>query len=162
SPLRQDGEAAADSDVPGSRGQVFISYSRNDIEYVQLIKEGLAPLRLKYDIEVRTDEDIPPGAMWENHLDGTIEKSTVGICLISDRFLASQFIMKKELPALLRSAQNGQLSLIPVRVGPVSQSIVPAELQRFQFIPSVRSLEELEPGQRKKALVPLFEQVTKI
>jgi hypothetical protein len=62
------------------------------------------------------DQQILPGEHWRAEIERAVERSRFGLLLVSPGFLASDFITKKELPALLAKPM-----------------VVPVELQRILF-----------------------------
>ena len=99
---------------PGDCPVVFVSYSREDAEWRRRFTEMLKPLVRERRLEVWSDERLLTGYEWRPQLAAAIARSRAALLLVSPSFLASDFIMEQELPAL---AERG-VPLVPVLVRP--------------------------------------------
>lgn len=117
----------------GARDQVFISYSHRDAQWAQAFTEILDPLvrgkRLRLWIDVA---NLRAGDEWHPGILEAIGQSRVALVLVSKWFLASDYIMNTELPALIKAG----VRLAPVLVGECLWQEVP-ELARRQFLHDV-------------------------
>jgi hypothetical protein len=66
------------------------------------------------NLDVWTDDRIPAGADWELAISQAIDKAQIAILLISANFLSSEFIIRQEVPELLRYRDTEGLTIIPV------------------------------------------------
>src|SRR6516162_7276793 len=98
----------------GSGPVVFVSYSREDGEWRRRFIEMLKPLVRERRLAVGSDDRVVVGYAWRPQLAKAISRSRVALLLISPAFLASDFIMDQELPALIQH----QARLVPVLVRP--------------------------------------------
>lgn len=96
------------------RDKIFISYSYEDESYLNALKTHLHPLELMDKLEEWDDQKILAGRDWENEIMSAIHSTAVAILLISKDFLASDYIMKKELPRLLDAHEKHQIRIIPI------------------------------------------------
>jgi hypothetical protein len=106
------------SDVP----TVFVSCSREDEEWRRRFGEMLKPLIRERMMEVFSADRVIGGYEWRPQLAEAIARSRVALLLVSPAFLASDFIMNQELPALI---EHG-VRLVPVLVRPCLWQGVPA------------------------------------
>ena len=95
---------------------IFVSYCSKDRKlrqlFVERLKVHLATAQNKYSTWV--DVEISIGGSWSGEIEEALNKSEVGILLISPDFLASDFINREELPNMLqRREENGYL-VVPV------------------------------------------------
>src|SRR5664280_789292 len=72
-------------------------------------------------LHVWADDRIGVGTDWRAELDGAITRAGVALLLVSPEFLASDFIMREDLPALIR----GGVPLAPVLIRPCLYKRVP-------------------------------------
>jgi NB-ARC domain/TIR domain/WD domain, G-beta repeat len=100
---------------------VFVSYSREDAEWRRRFTEMLSPLVRERRVEVWSDDRMVTGYEWRPQLTEAIGRARAALLLVSSSFLASDFIMDQELPALL---QHG-VRLVPVLVRPCLWQAVP-------------------------------------
>ena len=94
------------------RDQVFISYAREDVELMKEFRTMLDPLVRSGETAAWADTDIPPGANWSDEINQALASARIGVLLVSADFLASDFIMETEVPALEAAAATGELTLI--------------------------------------------------
>ena len=78
------------------RDKVFISYSHLDTSFLEQLKRHFAPFKGKIDFW--DDTKIKAGKKWKQEIDNTLNKTKVGILLISADFFNSDFITTDELP----------------------------------------------------------------
>ncbi len=117
-------------DWAGDRGGwVFVSYAHEDQAWRQRFEVLLTPLVRRHGLTVWTDQAIGPGRRWRPEIDTAISRSQVALLLVSADFLASDFIIDHELPALLRH----RVRLAPVLIGACRWQTVP-ELARVQWL----------------------------
>ncbi len=95
---------------------VFISYSHEDLEYLQRLQVHLRPLTMEHRLRVWADSELKMGDQWESEITAALRGAAAAILLVSADFLASDFIAKKELPLLIKKAREHHLPVIPVFV----------------------------------------------
>ena len=123
---------------------VFVSYSHEDAEWRRRFAEMLSPLVRERRLEVWSDDRLLVGYRWRPELAEAISRSKAALLLVSPSFLASDFIMEQELPALVEHGvrlvpvlvrqclwqeatllQSVQWAHDPQRHGPVAESMHP-------------------------------------
>ena len=107
--------------VAGECPVVFVSYSREDETWRRRFAEMLSPLVRERRLEVWSDDRMVTGYEWRPQLAEAISRARAALLLVSPSFLASDFIMDQELPALI---QKG-VRLAPVLVRPCLWQTVP-------------------------------------
>jgi hypothetical protein len=116
-----------------ARMRVFISYSHQDRAWLERLRVFLKPLTREDNLDIWDDTRLAAGSEWEVELDSAIESARAAILLISADFMASDFIQERELPKLLRAAEESQLMLLPVFIG-TSAAAEDLRLTRFQSV----------------------------
>jgi hypothetical protein len=81
---------------------VFVSYSRQDAEWLRRVATMLKPLVRGRRCELWFDTLIGTGQQWQPEVDDAIARADIALLLVSPDFLASDFIMGCELPALIK------------------------------------------------------------
>lgn len=101
-------------DVLG-RAPVFISYSHKDMVYYDQLREALVPFERKGELTVWGDRQIDAGQRWEGEIVRELERAAIVILLLSPSFLASPYVMEKEVPAALA---RSNCVVVPIEVRP--------------------------------------------
>ena len=84
-------------------------------------------------MEVWSDSQIAIGSDWSDAITKAISTADVAIILVSADYLASDFIASGELPALLKSSEQGRTLILPVMLS--AAFIDPASpLLNIQFV----------------------------
>jgi len=97
-----------------TRPIVFIGYSHKDEEEKEQLLSHLGILRHAGLIDLWSDDQIGAGADWEAEISWAIARARVAVLLISANFLTSDFILRKEVPELLKRRQSEGLIVFPV------------------------------------------------
>ncbi|MEO0456805.1 MAG: COR domain-containing protein [Cyanobacteria bacterium P01_A01_bin.114] len=140
------------------RDRIFISYSHQDAEWLKKLQTFLKPMVRQGTISVWDDTQIEPGADWRKDIETALAAAKVAVLLVSQDFLASDFIHKNELPPLLDAAENKGLTIIWV---PISYSTYEdSAIEKYQAAHSPNHpLESLTPANQKKALVNICKAI---
>jgi formylglycine-generating enzyme required for sulfatase activity len=136
---------------PPERDQLFISYSHVDRGWVERLQTMIRPLVRSEALRLWDDSQIPVGAKWKVEIEKALASAKVALLLVSDDFLASEFVTNKELPPLLRAAEEEGLCILWVCLGPCFYEATP--IHEYQAVlPPGEPLEALSPVQQKAAL----------
>ncbi len=131
--------------------QVFISYAHEDVEWRDEFEGMLAPARAQGLIKLWSDRSIAAGESWSRDIDQALAQSRVGLLLVSDHFLKSQFITNVELARILASARRGGIA---IRWVPISASLYDVSpLNDIQACcDPAHPLDGLPPAEMKSAI----------
>lgn len=138
--------------------KIFIAYCRDEQEWLNnRLLRFLNPLLQSNSCSAWSDQDIVPGTEFRDAIAKAIKDATVALLLVSPGFLASDFIMKEELPLILAERAMG----LRVLWIPVSASIYQATvLQDIQAAIDPKTfLDELTPPQQGQALMVIGEHI---
>jgi WD40 repeat protein/energy-coupling factor transporter ATP-binding protein EcfA2 len=138
--------------------QIFISYSHKDRTWLDKLKKVLKPLERTGEISVFSDLDTKTGEDWRSRIQQELESAEVAILLVSQDFLASDFIAKNELPPLLRAAKEKRLTIFWIALRP--STVDDTDIVNFQAAnePS-RPLSSLFGHKREAELVGIRDKV---
>jgi hypothetical protein len=92
---------------------VFVSYSPEDELLKDELLKHLKVLERLENIEVWTEDLIPPGANRRNEIEGALGRANVAVLLVSASWLAAVLI-DGHLPRLLECLMMGGLTIVPV------------------------------------------------
>src|ERR1051325_1183456 len=113
-----------------NRDQVFISYSHDDEKWLQRLQVALKPIVRKYEFVLGSDKGIRPGQEWKAEIAAALDRARVAVLLVTQNFLASDFINNEEMPPILAAAQDEGLTIIWI---PVTDSLYEeTEIWRYQ------------------------------
>ncbi|MFL6261648.1 MAG: toll/interleukin-1 receptor domain-containing protein [Thermoanaerobaculia bacterium] len=87
----------------GIREKVFISYSKEDQKWLDRLLTLLAPKPER----IWWDGRIKAGQKWLDEIQTALNSAKIAVFLVSPNFLATEFILKVELPQLLAAGTEG-------------------------------------------------------
>lgn len=144
-----------------ARTQTFVSYSHKDKPWLERLQVHLKPLE-RFGLQRWDDTQIRPGDRWFEEIQSAIGKARVVILLVSADFLASDFISRKELPELLKKAEEQGAVILPVIIGACLFDETKS-ISAFQAVNSPTApLESLSPGDQNHVWVGLARRVQEI
>ncbi len=114
-PPASSGSGASASPAPSgpvTRDQVFISYSHRETEWMKRLMTSLKPRMRFGGISVWNDENIGVGDKWRDEINTALAKTRVAVLMVSTDFLASSFIMDKEVPVILKAAEKNLVRVV--------------------------------------------------
>ena len=100
-----------------SRTKVFVSYSQDDIGWLERISQHLAVLDRVGLIELWSDNRIAVGADWKREIDEALTVAKVAVLLVSPAFLGSRFVWNEEMPLIKAHSKQG-MDVLPIIVRP--------------------------------------------
>ncbi|MGC4039234.1 MAG: COR domain-containing protein [Flavobacterium sp.] len=94
--------------------KIFISYSHRDIGAMYELSKFLKVLERNGQIEKWTDLKLESGVEVKSEILDKLDAADIVILLISQDFIASDFIFDNELPKAIRKKLNGTGNIVPV------------------------------------------------
>lgn len=148
-------------DLSAASSTIFVSYSREDKEWLDRIKKMLALQIRRGALDFWDDSRIPPGAPWEEAIEKALSVAKVAVLLVSESFLASPFVMEKELPFLLEAARDRKVKLLWALIDPCKWEDVGVGVYQALHDPT-KSLSELRGPQQKAQLKELCNKIERM
>jgi len=139
---------------------VFISYSHKDADWLGKLKMFLEPLEQQGLLRIWDDTNIPAGSEWLEEIEQSLNSARVGVLLITQNFLTSEFILHKEFPVLLDKAKNRGCLIFWIAVS--ASTVHDSELSRFQAANDPEHpLDTLPEPQQNSVLKSIYDQMKK-
>ncbi len=96
---------------------IFIIYSRKDLEYHDMLKKHLNLLKNNGNIvDIWSDGKILPGENWDDVIKQKLKAAEIILMLISADFFDSEYILKDELTLAFKQHSNNTSVVIPILV----------------------------------------------
>ncbi len=138
--------------------RVFVSYSHEDVEWLDRLRKFLTPLEDQGLIRVWDDTKIQVGSNWQAEIRKALGSAKAAVCLVTQEFLTSDFIKTQEIPLLLEKAQQEGVKImwVAVKKSTVKDSVI------FKFQAAndpERPLEMLDGPQQNMVLNQIYEKI---
>ncbi len=151
--------------TPGASqvNKIFVSYSHKDSEWASRLEVMAAPyLRdSETELDLWVDTRLEAGDRWHEEIQNAVTAAGAAVALVSADFLASEYIWKHEMPALLDAADTGDLRLLWVYLK--SAGWEETGLSKFQAVHDTKkplaALEEWEQDEVLKAVAVEIKKV---
>jgi hypothetical protein len=141
--------------------RIFIAYSHQDRVWLDRLLQVLSPLIRQGEIDAWSDQRINPGQQWLEEIERAFGVADVGLLLVSASFLASDFIVRHEIPALLERHRQGKATVTWIAVSASLYQYTPVE--RFQALNNPdKPLAELSPARRQREIVNIVQKIREI
>lgn len=103
---------------PTVRDQVFVSYSKEDQNWLDKLKKIIRPAIRSEHCSLWDNTQIEAGLPWQAEVRKALARAKVAVLLVSANFLDSEFIVQEEFPTLLEAAEHEGLKIIWVYLSP--------------------------------------------
>jgi hypothetical protein len=113
--------------------KIFISYSHKDEEWKDRLLIHLRVLERKGMVDLWDTSRIQPGSKWVDDIAKAIKEANIALLLISPDFLASDFIVQRELPVLLEHLHKEGLIVLSILIRACFWASIP-DLAQIQFL----------------------------
>jgi TIR domain len=139
--------------------KAFVSYSHKDVRWKERLAVQLAVLEREGLLATWHDGLIQAGADWLPEIEAAIASARVAVLIISADFLNSDFIRRKEIPALIERRLRDGLRVIPLIADACPWKRV-SWLAAIQARPlNGKTLAELGRAKAQRVLAGLAEEI---
>ncbi len=146
--------------LPSQKKKIFICYSHEDKDFLDKLLVYLKILKIN-DIDYWFDEKIRTGDDWPAEIQIAIETAHLTICLLSNSFLSSSFIQKREFPGIQARQKEGMI-IFPVLMKDCLWKYVPW-FKNVQIYPKDGvPLEDLDEKEQEKKLMQIVQDILEI
>ncbi len=98
----------------GWRPQIFVSYANVDVKWLKLLDPHIKGLERHASVVRFDDRQLVGGSDWDAEIKAALERADIVVLLVTANFIASEYIHRVELPAMLRRLQTDGCVIIPV------------------------------------------------
>lgn len=102
--------------------KIFISYAREDIAFKEKLETIIRPMERDGLIETWNDGLIQPGELWDDAIKTNLQSADIVIGLLSQDFIASEYIYREEMPTVFERVEQGTAKIIPIVVRAINLS----------------------------------------
>jgi hypothetical protein len=113
--------------------RVFFSYSHADDRHRLRLEKTLKLLERQGLIDTWSDRKLLPGDRWEEGIEQELERADLILFLVSDDFIASEFIWGREMKRAMEREAAREARVVPVIVRPCDWH--PAPFGKLQAVP---------------------------
>jgi hypothetical protein len=139
------------------RSGIFVSYSHVDRDWLDRLRTHLIPYVRGEKLDVWDDTKLAPGSNWAAEIDQALSKARVAVLLVTPEFLASEYVARVELPAILRRA-GSDLTIVWIPIRASAYEATP--LKQFQAAHDPgRPLAALPKAKQDEALVAISKRI---
>jgi internalin A len=111
---------------PPKTKKVFLSYSHQNVFWLNRLRTHLAGLRRAKQIESWDDKEILPGQLWDYQIKKKLEEADIFILLLSADFIASDYIWNNELSVAIQRFRDKNATVIPILFEPLDLAGIPS------------------------------------
>jgi hypothetical protein len=139
--------------------EIFISYSHEDEEWKERLRSQLRASERRGAVTLWDTSALTPGVDWSPEIEKAVRQSDIAVLLISPSYLASDYVMAKELPALLERRERDGLAVVPVLLSHSLWSGLPGIAQlKFANDPA-RPLASLSRVEQDNEVAKIAQQI---
>jgi WD40 repeat protein len=147
-----------------ARDFIFISYSHADRNWVNRLGIFFKPFAwgrsYKDGGRLWADPYIQTGDRWHREITDALGRTRIAVLLVSQNFLASDFITREELPPILAGARSNEIALVCIPIGSSVVDLSIPELLVYQWPrPHNQPLDTLKPSARSAELGAVFRDI---
>jgi len=138
--------------------RLFVSYSHQDKDWLNELRKWLKTLEKSDEVKIWDDREIEAGTKWRDEITRSLQSAEVAVLLVSQNFLASDFILEHEMPPLLEAAERRGLKILWIAVR--RSAVADSPLKQYQALndPS-RPLESLGQDELDEAFHQIYMQI---
>jgi len=97
---------------------VFISYSHKDEDWKDRLVTHLGVMQQEAILDLWDDRRIGAGENWYQEIQVAMDAASVAVLMVSANFLTSNFILREEVPRLLKRRKEDGMRIFPVIIRP--------------------------------------------
>ncbi len=127
----------------GSGKKMFISYAREDKDFVENLETHLHPLKTMGLVDTWIDSNLKPGEESNRLIEENLRSSDIILYMVSPNFLSSEYISNNERPWAEETRQRTGAIIVPVITRPCFWE--GQDFAKFNAIPRHPDTNQLTP-----------------
>ena len=141
---------------------VFICYSRQDIEYFEQLQEVVSALRINKNIQTWTDQEIQPGEFWDTKIQAKLYQSNIVIMLLSTSFYASSYIQTREMQIAIENHKQDKCRIIPIKARTYPSELAPYLESMSRIAENDKPMSEMTSIEKDRFFAALIRHIIKM
>lgn len=140
--------------------KIFISYSHKDNVWMERLRTIMKPYlrEAETELELWVDKGIQPGDKWFDEVKAAMKTAGVAVALVSKDFLASDFIVRQELPEMVKAAEDGEMRLLWLYLSPAGYEVT--SLKHIQAAHDLtQPLSAMQPHEQDQILLEVAKRI---
>jgi TIR domain len=130
---------------------IFVSYSHADEAWRKRFETISKPLSRAESMVFWSDKNINMGE-WETQIEAAMQGAVAAVLLVSDNFLASNYIVEKELPYLINANKTRGLQIIWAYLEPCDLKRFP-QISKFQAMGELKAMTKMNQWEWKQTML---------
>ena len=120
---------------PRPGAHIFVSYSHLDREWFGKLLPLLKFRRPTSLAHVWHDNELKAGDRWDDEIRSELDRMDVFLCLLSNHFIASDYIMDVEVDVAFARERRGRTIIVPLQLCDMDERDI-GEFKRFNMLPA--------------------------
>jgi pimeloyl-ACP methyl ester carboxylesterase len=133
------------------KNRIFVSYSHRNRDWLERLQIMMSPYLRSGELDAWDDTRIKAGQNWLDEINRALKSCKVAVLLVSAELLASEFVLKQELPVILDAARRGEVKLLWIYLSPALYELTPIKDYQAAYDPA-RPLAALSVVEQDDAL----------
>ena len=140
------------------RNHVFVSYAHTDKKWMLKTRKYLKTIERFTGIKAWADDAIKPGDEWSKEIDRALISTKVAVFLVTENFLASEFIQEKEMAYFLEISQQENVRILWIAVSKSLYELTPLRNIQCANDPK-RPLDSLSEAEQNAELTKICKDI---
>jgi len=141
-----------------NRNKIFVSYSHDDRDWMLKMRNYLKSMERFAGIKAWDDLAIKAGDEWNKEIEKALMTTKVAVFLVTQNFLASEFIQEKEMGYFLEISKKERVPIIWVAVSSSLYELTPLKNIQCANDPE-RPLDSLSESDQNAALTDISKRI---
>ena len=150
--------------LKAARTEIFISYAHADmaeIDYIKELEPHLTTLSRTNKITHWSDRSLKSGDKWDTEIKEAVSRAKFAVLMVSANFFASDYIWRKELAPILKSAEETGATVLWIPVNYCDYDDTGVDQYQAVISPN-KPLAACDSAERAKAYMELAKRIKEL